>query len=133
MKMDLIMDNYFEWSRVMEAIMDSCGLMDLMDGRQDPNENPADEKFAYATLITHLSKEMVLRVKGCSTSSEVWNQLFAMNHTSVITRRMSLLNELQDIKKKSKESMAEYLDRVKNITNELESIGESISLTSEKV
>lgn len=79
-------------------------------------------------LLSTISTNLLSQVIGCKTSLDVWNVIHQNFHSQTAARVMSYKRQLQSIRKGNL-SIREYLNKIKNICDMLESSGHKVDET----
>ncbi|XP_010424251.1 PREDICTED: uncharacterized protein LOC104709311 [Camelina sativa] len=140
-------NNYLLWKTQFESFLSSQNLLGYVNGgtprppstvtvrsgettSEAPNPNfhtwMRNDQLVLAWLFGSLSEEALRNVYGLHTSHEVWKSLAKkFNHVSV-SRKHDLQRRLNNVPKIGK-TMAAYLDEIKAISDQLDSIGFPVS------
>jgi hypothetical protein len=138
-------NNFLSWKQQVEGIIRTHKLhrhlvnpiippryLSLADNAAD-NENPAyteweqKDSLLFTWLLTTLSDSVLPRVVRCVQAHEVWTAIDVFYRTQITAKSRELRSELKCIMKGEK-SISEFLARIQQIANILESIGDPISL-----
>lgn len=79
-------------------------------------------------ILSSISPNLLSSVIGCKTSLEVWNAIHQNFNSQAAARIMSYKRQLQNIRKESM-NVREYLSKIKNLCDLLESSGHKVNET----
>jgi hypothetical protein len=66
-------------------------------------------------ISINLRSSLVVHVRDCKTTKELWDKLKSMFESSSMSQRMFLRSKLNTCKMDEGESVSSYLDRIKEI------------------
>ncbi|KAK8957728.1 hypothetical protein KSP39_PZI001284 [Platanthera zijinensis] len=127
--------NYLPWKTQVLPVLRSLGLVGFIDGsatRPDPDDLSPNavqwhrlDQMVLAWLTNSLSEAAVTQIGTCATSAEVWHSLEVLYGTLTRSQILQLKTELQSMTKGAL-SMADYVQRVKSISQNLANAGKPI-------
>ncbi|KAK8951385.1 hypothetical protein KSP39_PZI003284 [Platanthera zijinensis] len=127
--------NYLPWKTQVLPVLRSLGLVGFIDGsatRPDPDDLSPNavqwhrlDQMVLTWLTNSLSEAALTQIGTCATSAEVWHSLEVLYGTLARSRILQLKSELQSMTKGAL-SMADYVQRVKSIAQNLASAGKPI-------
>ena len=137
-KLDI--NNYILWKTQIKNVIFANGFEDYIDGlkvcpSKETNIGVLNLEFILwrrfdcimlSWIYSTLTLEIMGQIVGFQTSHAAWTALEKIFSTSSKARAMQLRLEFQTIRKGSL-SMMEYILEIKNISNNLATIGESVS------
>ena len=139
--------NYLLWKTQFESFLSSQSLLGFINGtspRPSPTvqvrngeavteeANPEfvrwvrRDQLVMAWLFGSLSEEALRSVYGLTSAYDVWFSLGKKYNRISATRKLDLQRKLQGMSKKDK-TMSEYLNDVKSVCDQLDSIGSGVS------
>lgn len=121
----LTLDNYWEWSVLMEAMLLEKDLDQYIaqDGLNLPEDEWRRDQKARAKILSHVSANLGALVASQPTAKAAWDALKAINDTGVNARRAKREHDLNHLKKEQTESILEYFVRAERIRLQLQSDG----------
>lgn len=139
--------NYLLWKTQFESFLSSQSLLGFVNGtlprpsptvtvrNEDAVVEEANPEFAkwvrkdqlvMAWLFGSLTEEALRSVYGLHSAQDVWFSLGKKYNRVSATRKLDLQRKLQGMKKGQK-TMTEYLNDIKSVCDQLDSIGSSLS------
>ncbi|KAI4312577.1 hypothetical protein MLD38_037383 [Melastoma candidum] len=133
--------NYPVWKGQVLAAIVAAGFEDYIFGKTSPPQEFFDteglifnpefkiwqrtDKAVMSLLFSALQSEPLSLVVCCATSSEVWDTLKNRYESVAPSRVMNLKMQMQQLKKEGK-SMTQYLNTLKNLSEQLRAVGEPV-------
>ncbi|XP_010431094.1 PREDICTED: uncharacterized protein LOC104715382 [Camelina sativa] len=141
--------NYIIWKSQFESFLRTQALLGFVNGAAKPPDetipirnnkdgrvedilNPDFESWSRsdqvvkAWLLGSMSENVLRLVVGASTAQEVWETLISHFNRTSSSRLFELQRRLQNAEKLDK-SMSDYLRGIKDICDQLDSIGDPVS------
>jgi hypothetical protein len=85
------------------------------------------DRKAYILIATLVGDSQLNLIKGCGSSKEAWDKLTQAYESSAPANRMLLNQRLKNLSLKSGEKMQDYINRGKEIAEQLEGAGAPVS------
>lgn len=141
-------DNFLLWKFQIEMAIKGYGLQKFIDqatisppqfvSSNDDQLTPNTEFLIHnrqdsllcSWILSSISPKLLSSVVGCKTSLEVWNAIHRNFNSQAAARIMSYKRQLQNVKKENS-SIREYLGKIKNLCDLLESSGHKVSETDQ--
>ena len=115
--------DYAIWAMHMRNILTECGLVEyLNDQQQIENYDAAIDRRALAEILFTLSNSQARLVINATTAKGAWDTLKSHHLHSSSANRLHLKTQLLGIKKTDKETIREYVGRVDDLTNQINSL-----------
>jgi hypothetical protein len=118
-------DNYYVWSSRVKMVLASKDLWIAVD----PGNAPPDvTQKAQATIGLHVSDEFLPTVIQAPTAREAWFALQNMFQATSVARKVALMRELNDLRLTRGEGMAAYINRAKQMQQDLAGVGHVVPM-----
>src|SRR6185437_8277667 len=137
--------DFDDWRMVMQAYLDARGLWSgvcNVDSKSvsssslsSPTEDSDKSKKAFSILLQSFGKKQLNNIKTLPAGDAlaVWNKIISVYGIVKTTEsRMSLLEQLKNIKKLRKESVEDYVARIDRIIYDLQILNEIITSSQRK-
>ena len=115
-------NNYVTWRSRVKFLLVSKELWTAVEGAATAEQ---DAK-ALAVIGLHVTDEHLPTVVESKTAKEAWEKLAAMHQSQSTARLLYLLRELNTFKKLAAETMSAYVNRAKQLKQELLGVGHDI-------
>ncbi|CAH9112677.1 unnamed protein product [Cuscuta europaea] len=133
----LAVEHYTTWRAQFESFLVSQGLLDMVDGsiqvptpysidvinRQFPNPEFSTwlriDQTIRSWLFATLSRDVLIDVRDLKHSCEIWERLESRFMSVSLARSMELKRLFSQIKKKTDQSMDDYLREIKILVDDL--------------
>ena len=126
-------DNFWAWKYMIMLILEENDLDNYVEGEvQAPEEEEAKAKHkkemirANRIIADSIKDHLIPRVSSLETPKQMFDALSRMFEGRNINRKMTLRQQLKNVKMQSSESMHSYFSRAQQIKEQLESIGDSV-------
>lgn len=112
--------NWGIWRRRFKALLLSKRLIGVVDGT-DKNKNNSEQVLGLIQLF--LSDSYLALADEVDTAKGLWDKLEATFTAQNTARRLSLRQELNNLKMGRREPVAEYVTRARELATSLEAVG----------
>ena len=112
--------NWGIWRRRFKALLLSQRLIGVIDGT-DKNKNNSEQVLGLIQLF--LSDSYLALADEVDTAKGLWDKLEATFTAQNTARRLSLRQELNNLKMGHREPIAEYVTRARELATSLEAVG----------
>ena len=126
-------DDFRAWRFRIMLIMREQGLVKhVMEDVPEPEEEEAKEKFikdqvrAMRIIADSIKNHLIPQVSSLETPKQMLDALTRMFEGKNINRKMTLRQQLKNVKMQSSESMHSYFSRAHQIKEQLEAIGDTV-------
>ena len=125
-------ENYETWSFRMMMLLIDRDLWDIVEGTDIISITASEEeklryerrkRKALAQIGLHVGDEYLPHIVKAKYPYQLWNDLKKFNNQRTQSHRVYLRRTLQNISMKKKETIAEYIQRAKIISNKLREAG----------
>jgi hypothetical protein len=119
-------NNWSMWKAKIQALLEYKGLMVAVE---QPNsvEGRKASRQAKALMILHTEDAYVKLIVGESTAAKAWEKLKHNDETKSNARVVQLAGKLTNMKLGEKQTIAEYLGEFREIKEDLEAAGQTVS------
>ncbi|KAK9729312.1 hypothetical protein QE152_g15982 [Popillia japonica] len=118
-------ENFDEWSFAIENFMILEGLKGCIEGKENDEEKIAKAK---AKIVLTIDTSLYVHIKDVTTAQELWNKLKAMFDDKVISRDVTVLEDLES----DKELQVEISSGIFNC-NEIPVLLDPVGATEEEI
>jgi hypothetical protein len=116
----LTAENYYVWSSRVKMLLAAKDLWPAVD---PGNVLPELDTKAQATIGLHVGDNFLPTVIQAPTAREAWLALQNMFQASSMARKLALMRELNDLRLEPSESMAAYVNRARQLQQDLAGAG----------
>lgn len=116
------LNNFVTWQARMKFLLVSKDLWSAVEATAIGDVNAK----ALAAIGLHVTDEHLPTVVECASAKEAWDKLTAMHKSHSTARMLQLLRELNTFRKEPAESIATYVNRAKQLRQELLGVSHDI-------
>jgi len=125
--------NFGTWSFKMMTILEVKDLIGVVSGKETRPIDPAlvaaweaKDLKARAMLKLNVKDSVVVHIKRCTTSAEIWATLTSTFASTNVPRIMMLRNRLNSLRKAPDQPIEEYLSKIKELNQALADIDQEV-------
>lgn len=114
-------ENYHTWKFAMQNLLDLGGMEKCIE---DPvtETDAAKIRRAKAKIVLSVDESIYVHILKETTALDVWKKLQSLYDITGLTRKISLLRTLIDVRLEKCESMNDYIGQLVNAVNKLDGI-----------
>ena len=128
-------ENYIEWKFKILTICEAWHVWSVVNAEELKPTGSASlewqklETKAKVLLQMSVKDSIIPHIQDCKTSKETWEVLKGLYETTNSNRILFLKTKLLSIKMEANENIVTYVSRIKDLCDQLNSIGDKVSNT----
>lgn len=126
-------ENFGFWKFQMGVTFRARKLLAIVDGSltrlgsEDPAEWDDKDAACQSMLLSAIEPKLIRRLTTCKTSNQMWRRLCLVYELNAAENIQLLQQKFYELRMKPGTDMAEYINSVEELANQLNDLGESIS------
>ena len=128
-------ENYYAWKFDMKMLLVGKDVWDIVTGEEVLDADASDkerkifrkrENQALSLICLNVSQGMKIYVRSAQTSKEAWDSLSSHFEEKTLSKKIMYRRQLYALKKESDTTMTEHINKLKTISEHLESLDDAV-------